>query len=562
MLNTDKKVCRKCSQLLSAYGVEYAIVSPGTRNAPMIYALKQNTDIKVYSVVDERSAAFIALGIATMLCRPVALVCTSGTAALNYAPAIAEAYYRNAPLVVITADRPSEMIDKQRTQTIRQQGIYANFIRYSCNINEVSDCSDVDSCLKDCMTKLSGPIHINLQLQEPLGNVIEVEDSKIDKVILVKEQLDILPRRLQILSEILSTKKVLILVGHEMSSSTGRREPYLSNAITSRSNIAVFADVTSGLHSENVMGNIGMTIKSMCHKIFNELKPDYVITCGGSIVDQSAIETLKKVPGLKHISVNAEGVEYDTFGCLEKTIQSDYITLFEMVVPLLKDEENRSNFHDEWTSASRHTYNCALTISNDARWSQMKATRYILDRSDDINLQLGNGMTVRYAQFFENKCNTVMGNRGVSGIDGSISTAIGTAIADKERTTLLLIGDMGFQYDMGALACNFIPDNLKIVVMNNAGGGIFRLISNTRNLPIMEQCLASITNVPVQQLAEAYGFSYYKAESYADLELNYPVFIKTKQKAILELTLQSEIDNKIFNNYISIINGNKNLDKN
>ncbi|MGM9860559.1 MAG: thiamine pyrophosphate-binding protein, partial [Muribaculaceae bacterium] len=233
MLNTDKKVCRKCSQLLSAYGVEYAIVSPGTRNAPMIFALNQNADINVYSVVDERSAAFIALGIATMQCRPVALVCTSGTAALNYAPAIAEAYYRNAPLVVITADRPADMIDRQRTQTIRQPGIYSNYIRYSCNINEDSDCSEVDTCLKDCMTKLSGPIHINLQLREPLGNVIEVEDSKIDRAGLVKEQLDILPRRLQILSEILSTKKVLILVGHEMASSTGRCVQHLSTALTS-----------------------------------------------------------------------------------------------------------------------------------------------------------------------------------------------------------------------------------------------------------------------------------------------------------------------------------------
>ncbi|MGM9859503.1 MAG: thiamine pyrophosphate-dependent enzyme, partial [Muribaculaceae bacterium] len=333
-------------------------------------------------------------------------------------------------------------------------------------------------------------------------------------------------------------------------------------ALTSRSNIAVLADVTSGLQSDNVLGNIGMTLRLMRHEISNNFRPDYVITCGGSIVDQYAIELLKNVPGLKHISVNAEGMDYDSFGCLEKTIQSDYITLFEIVVPLLKDEENRCTFHDEWTSASRHAYNCALTISNEAPWSQMKAMQYIIQRSDGTNLQLGNGMTVRYAQFFENKCNTVMGNRGVSGIDGSISTAIGAAIADKERTTLLLIGDMGFQYDMGALACNFIPDNLKIVVMNNAGGGIFRLISNTRNLPVMEQCLASITNVPVQSLAAAYGFRYFKAESFADIELNYPDFINFKQKAILELTLQSEIDNKVFNNYISIINGNENLDKN
>lgn len=562
MLNTDKKVCRKCSQLLSAYGVEYAIVSPGTRNAPMIFALNQNADIKVHSVVDERSAAFIALGLATMLCRPVALLCTSGTAALNYAPAIAEAYYRNAPLVVITADRPADMIDNQRTQTIRQPGIYSNFIRYSCNIDEESDCSDVDTCMNDCVTKLSGPIHINLQLREPLGNVLDVDEPKICKFESIKAPLEIFPRRLQILSQILSTKKVLILIGHEMASSTGRLTPYLSDTLTSRGNIAVFADVTAGLHSDNVMGNIGLTLKSLSLEIADNLMPEYVITCGGSIVDQSAIEILKQVPGLRHISINAEGVDYNPIGCLEKTIQSDYVSLFEVVMPMLDDEVSYCDFHDAWVSASRHATQCAETICDEAPWCQMTAMRYIINHSDGVNLQLGNGMTVRYAQFFENNCNTVMGNRGVSGIDGSISTAIGASIADNERTTLLLTGDMGFQYDMGALACNFIPDRLKIVVMNNSGGGIFRLINNTRKLPIMEQCLASITNVPVHALAEAYGFNYFKAESMAELEAIYPDFYKNKHKSILELTLQSEIDNKVFNNYIRLINGNKNLDKN
>ena len=186
METTDKEVCNILADVVIAHGVRRAVLSPGSRNAPLLVALARREEIDKYVIVDERSAAFVALGMAQQLGEPVMLVCTSGTAVLNYAPAIAEAYYQKLPLIVVSADRPKEWIDQDDSQTIRQFEVLSQFVKKSYDIP--ARCNDdiarwyanriVNDAMIEAMSGRKAPVHINVQLDEPLAGLSEYEGSQ------------------------------------------------------------------------------------------------------------------------------------------------------------------------------------------------------------------------------------------------------------------------------------------------------------------------------------------------------------------------------------------------
>lgn len=536
MINTDIAVCRRLAAAASAAGVKYVIASPGTRNAPLTMAFKACTDIEVLPVVDERSAAFIALGIVARSGRPVVIECTSGTAPLNYAPAIAEAYYRHLPLIAITADRPADAINQNVAQTINQNGIYHNFI---CAEYDISTQGEAGETIVKAFSNIKGPVHINVHISEPLNGLCEIQPENFEIGTTTPDNThDLLISRE--LKESLNGLKAWLVIGHRQGAGDLNLQ-----GLASIPDLVVFNEAHAGIDDPeyNFISNIDATILA-AGNIPDEMLPDVIITAGGALVSVLVGKLVAK--GVRHWSINHEGKCPSTFGSpAERAFKGDYRTILQSINAENPDK-SPSEFKSFWQEKSTKAHRKLERIINTSPWCELAAIDIIMRKSAGHHVELGNGMTVRYFQLpIVSQGVSIDCNRGVSGIDGSLSTAIGAACVSTRPVTLV-IGDMGFQYDMNALATLFISEDFRIIVMNNSGGNIFRYIKNTRELPIMEHYLASPVKVPVENLARAFGFNYIKADSAEALsealDLKFP-------RTIIEVVTDPVIDNKILTNY-------------
>ncbi len=546
------------ASLLARHGVSTAIISPGSRNAPLVVALERHADIDTRVVIDERSAAFIALGISVAHGgEPVALVCTSGTAPLNYAPAVAEAYYRNIPLIVVTADRPSEWIDQDDSQTIVQPGIYSNFIKGTFDIPVESDDPDrmwyinrtINDALTLAMADKPGPVHINVRLADPLGAIEGVEDMDTwsDGARFISRVHSQAPLDAEIefdeLGQLMGpSSRVLILAGF--------MEPCCADAIlrelSRRPNIVVMHEAQSNLHGYgDFIANIDATLHEAVPGIDDVYTPDIVITIGGSLTSRMIKTWLRKLPSLSHWSIGPSAHAVD---CLRKLTHRIPYNTTEALTALCKATPKRNNseitsFKQAWLNAWDNAKKRADEWADKAPWCDFKAMHAIIRAvPKGWNLQVSNGTAVRYTQLFDYaKVAHVGCNRGVSGIDGCTSTAIGMAVGS-QNATLLITGDMSAQYDLGALACNFIPDTFKMIVLNNGGGGIFRYIPSTRKLDELNEYFVTQVNLPLAKLAPAFGFKYLCASNEDQLKTSLKKLMSSSNSpTILEVKTDGEI---------------------
>lgn len=557
MRNTAKKVARMIASLLCAHGVKEAVISPGSRNAPLIVAVERHPRINTRVVIDERSAAFIALGMSNAAgSLPVALVCTSGTAPLNYAPAIAEAFYRHAPLVVITADRPSEWIDQDDSQTIKQPGIYNNFIKGSFDIPVESDEPDrmwminrtVNDAISLATDGLPGPVHINVRLADPLGDIEEIDDNdtygdEARCINICGNSYQIDPASIASLSEqIKSPAKVLVLAG--FMEPCGLDDAL--NRLAQQPNIVVMHEAQSNLHKNNTfISNIDATLRYIGAELDERYTPDIVITSGGSLTSRMVKEWLRRCPSLKHWSIGVNDHAIDCFRKLALRLSVPPAIALKALADGLENQQSAADieFKRYWLDAKIKSIESAEEWAQQSPWCDFKAVHSLLKALPErYNLQLSNGTAVRYVQLFDySKASRIDCNRGVSGIDGCTSTAIGAALMSR-NPTVLITGDMSMQYDIGALACTFIPDNFKIVVLNNGGGGIFRFIRTTRNLEELQRDFVADVRLPLAKLSEAYGFNYYSAAD--ESEFNHVItdfFEDNSRPSILEIVTDGEI---------------------
>lgn len=563
MMTTDKAFCREIAALLAAHGVADAVLCPGSRNAPLIVAISREPRIRAVTVIDERSAAFIVLGMASALGRPVALVCTSGSAVLNFAPAVAEAYYRQVPLIVISADRPAEWIDQDDSQTIRQIGILANIVKYSCNV-PVERGEGINSplgwyanrtvndALLTAAAQPAGPVHINVQLDVPLGSMVDCPPCKPRAIDTVKPQNELSSSQLSALVDELAGKRVLVVAGF-MSPN-----PRLSEALgrlASLPNFAVMHEAQANIRI-GAIPKIDSVLSILNEEEKADLLPDVVITLGGSLVSRFIkkwMRTGSYVNGgrLRHWHVGCQPHSVDCFMCLEKRIEMEAVAftsqLAEAVVPC------QSDYAGLWAQAVAKADALDEAYAERAPWSDYKAMSMLMPRiPEDWHLQLSNGTAVRYAQLFDySRIARIDCNRGVSGIDGCTSTAIGAASVT-EGVTLLVSGDMSCQYDVGALSATCITPRFKMAVLNNGGGGIFRFIDATSRLPELEERFCCQVNLPLRQLAEAYGFAYFRAASTDEFEQAWPLFAaECERPAILDIITPSNASADILKSYFT-----------
>ena len=501
---------------LVANNMEHVVISPGSRNAPLIIGFSNHPSIKTYSIVDERCAAFFALGMAQQLKKPVAIVCTSGSALLNYYPAIAEAFYSNIPLIVISADRPAHLIDVGDGQTIRQEHVFENHILASINLDEKLDIEGsilemIQETIK--ISKLEkGPVHINIPFDEPLYETVS-EILTLETVVDDFEEIPLNVEELQQYANVWNgaTKKI-VLVGEHFPDELLQTQ---LTHLTKDPSVLVLIENTANVSHEKFINSIDKLIFPLEDFELAQFQPDILLTLGGMIVSKKIKQHLRKFQPKTHWHVDSKRA-FDTFFCLKHHFKITPQLFFSQFFFLTKPTE--SNFQQYWLAKKTIRLKKHHDFIENCEFSDLKVFDVLLKSiPKNTQLQLSNSAVIRYSQLFDIKKEVnVFCNRGTSGIDGSTSTAIGAASISIENT-IFITGDISFFYDSNALWNNYIPANFRIIIVNNGGGGIFRFIPGPQQSEALDY-FETPHQLTAEHLCEMYKFVY--ATVHNEFELN------------------------------------------
>ena len=539
-------------EICNAKGVQNIIISPGSRNAPLTIGFTNNPNFRCYSIADERCAAFFALGIAQQTKKPVAVVCTSGSALLNYYPALAEAFYSQIPFIVISADRPFDKIDIGDGQTIRQENVFLNHSLYNANLTEDATQQNdflINEAINIAITR-KGPVHINVPFEEPLYETTAklAIDFKLNDSIKVKNfvsQDDIVS-----FSTIWNqSDKILVLVGECTPNSVDQK---WIDHLASLPSVVVMTETTSNIHHHSFINNIDTLITPFTDKEFTALQPKILITFGGMIVSKRIKAFLRKYKPNHHWHID-ELRAYDTFGILTKHFIVTTNQFFNQFLPFVKHIESDYKATVETIHQQRKIKHQKYLST--IKFSDIKAFESILfNLPMQIQLQISNSSPIRYAQLFDiDKSIEVFCNRGTSGIDGSTSTAIGAAVGSK-KPTVLITGDVGFLYDSNALWNNYIPKNFKIILINNGGGGIFRILPGHEETETFNTYFETSHCLTAEHLAKMYQFDYITASNETTLSKSLKQLFKNNDKpAILEVFTPTRENGKLLLNYFKAL---------
>ncbi|MBV1924690.1 MAG: 2-succinyl-5-enolpyruvyl-6-hydroxy-3-cyclohexene-1-carboxylic-acid synthase [Flavobacteriaceae bacterium] len=549
---SNKILSQTITQLCLNYEVNNIVISPGSRNAPLTIGFTENHSFKNYSIVDERCAAFFALGLAQQLKEPVALVCSSGSALLNYFPAIAEAFYSDIPLIVISADRPEHLLEIGDGQTIQQENVFGNHILYNAN------CKEGDSFQRDNEIEINralriaknqkGPVHINVPFSEPLYETVDklqvdVSNYSEEKVEPLKEDL----------SEYFpiweKAKKKLVLVGVLTPNSIQQK---IIDALIEDESVIVFTETTSNLHHNDCISAIDQLIAPLEEHDFETIQPDLLLTFGGMVISKKVKSFLRNYSPKHHWHVDDKKA-YDTYFALSNHVKMSPSTFLEDI--LSNTYKLKSDYKNTLLAIKEYRLKRHKKYLEIIPFSDFKAFSTIFKNiPSNFQLQLSNSATVRYAQLFNLESSLqVFCNRGTSGIDGSTSTAIGAAIAS-DLPTVFITGDLSFLYDSNALWNSYIPKNFKIIVINNGGGGIFRILPGEKNTEKFDTYFETKHSHKAKNLCEMYGINYNSTSNVKDLEERISIFFQNNdQPQLLEIFTPSKKNDQVLLDYFKFI---------
>ncbi len=556
METTSHAVCRQLVALMVAHGVKYAVLSPGSRNAPLLVAFAREKAIRHFVVVDERVAAFMALGMAARTDAPVALVCTSGTAMLNYAPAIAEAYYRHVPLVVVSADRPDEWIDQDDSQTIRQRNIFTPYIKSSYHLPvAVADETaawyvrrTINEALAVAATPCKGPVHINVPLCEPLCETAVYPAELPCRVTTMLPSQQLCREDIEELSKTFSLcDKVMIFV--TLSQPDAELQAALSR-LAALPQVVVITETLANLHDERFIPTVDRVLTAIDNSEKTAFAPSLLITLGGSPVSRMMKEFLRRYRPQQHWRIGNEANLIDTMQSLTHRIVAEPAAIINQLAKVVV--AHSSDYATLWKTREAEATRLHDEAVAAAPWCDLRAFSLLLPAIPaGTTLHLSNGTSVRYAQLFDTpQVERSYCNRGVSGIEGCTSTALGSACVD-DALTLLITGDMSFGYDAGALATGYASPRFKIVVMDNGGGGIFRFIKGPSDLPELEECFEVRRRQPIEGYASLHGFRFFRATDEESLCRVLPAFFaETSAPAILSIETPNETNATILRAYM------------
>jgi len=559
-MTSDLFAASELARLCAAKGVRHAVISPGSRSAPLVIAFNQQAGIECLRVIDERSAAFFALGMAQQLHAPVALICTSGSAVLNYGPAIAEAYYQRIPLLVITADRPEEWVDQGEGQAIRQQGVLALHMKRSVQLPRISNdelarwhCGRlINEAIDGTLLPVPGPVHVNVPFAEPLygrtENKTDVQDLSRFIAPVMTESFILPDHARWLIGQLSACKKVMVLAG-QGTWSDGMRKQLVQFA--SLPQVTVHTEATSNLDDTAFITTIDRVIEAVSDKNEKDLRPELLITFGGAVVSKRIKTLLRKWRPLQHWNVDAGQRHYDTYQSLTHDIAVSPEIFFAQLAPGV--QPNESFYGQAWKMMDESTRGKHNRIIASAPFCDLTVFNTLNDRIPAASaVQLANSTPARYAQLFDRVRDIRwFSNRGTSGIDGCTSTAVGAAFATKKSTTLIT-GDTAFCYDSNAFWNDHLSSDLKVIVIDNGGGNIFRFIEgpdkDAELLPWFEAPHAR----SIEKLAISFDLPYYHANDQASLEAGLDkLYAPQDRPAVLHITTDPEASPKVLRNYFN-----------
>ena len=557
------------------------VISPGSRNVPLAIGFASNKKFKCYSIVDERSAAFFALGLSQKSKKPTILICTSGSALLNYYPAVAEAYYSEIPLIILSADRPEYKINIGDGQTINQSNVfeknifYSNSLKQDCShateeiiksnlqkiVNDKADYSKIEKLQKSIqknneeiieiafnlsINKMQ-PVHLNVPMEEPL---YEFNDSpsisvKVKKKTEKKLSLTDLDNFYKAINK---ASKIMILIGVSDGNILSKKS---IQKINSCSSIIVMKEHTSNVFNESFISNIDRLIgpielQSNSDSLFDELSPEIVISLGGMIVSKKIKSFLRNYKPQKHFHIG-NNISKDSFYSGVEHINTTANKFFENI-DLNKSD---SKYFEKWNQLDYSKLDLHNRYMKVINFSDLKVFEILTNWiPKKYNIQVANSTPIRYFQLFDLKNKNMMfANRGTSGIDGSTSTAIGSSVQN-DSPVLLVTGDLSFFYDVNALWNNHIPKNFRIIIINNSGGGIFKILPGFKENNLFSEFIETQHNLSARLIAKMFNFNYTRVSTKFGLNLYLRTFFKNSKKPkILEIKTSSVKSTKILKEY-------------
>ena len=550
MSYSDNQSVQILISLLKEFKVRYAVLSPGSRNVPVVHSLEKDSDFKCYSVVDERSAAYFGLGLALETGEPVLISCTSGTATANYTSAMWEASKQNLPLIALTSDRNQYFLGQLEDQMIVQPNMYGAACRKSVTLPIVKDDQDawycrrlVNEALLELRHRDGGPVHINLPTEWGLfaQNFNAKELPKVRPFRRVTRR-DMALGAITALDDIRSKRRILVLVGQGRDTHEGYQHSV--EQFASKYPCAIAVETISNLHICDAI-NTSLISRALTKEMFLEYAPDLVISLGRNYV--STVKGLLKgcVADFEHWTVNEDGHVIDQFRKLT--------AIFEC-----SPEEFFAYFNQYATGGMPDRSYLALwkrNIESLPKPDFPYSSNYIMQQflqciPQGSILHYGNGVAVHVAQYFQSDPSIVTYcHSGTTTIDGSLSTFIGQASVSK-RLCFALIGDLSFFYDMNAIWNRYVGSNVRILLYNNEGGGTFHW-NNARGIDTLTLHTSAEHFANAKGWVESLGFKYFSAKTKEEFDTYLPKFIEadSEHPICFEVFTKKDTDGKILHEY-------------
>lgn len=546
------------AKICAAHNVTDAVLSPGSRIAPLTYSFVRNPQIETHTISDERSAGYIAHGMALKSRKPVVLVCTSGTAVYNYAPAVAEAYYQNVPLIVLTADRPPELIDQLDGQTIRQHGIYGSHVKqsYQCPVDLEYKASAlhleriINEAMIEATNGATGPVHINIPFREPFYPDKKAVLSKNEPRIITKS--DTSPTLSEadwvaLVNDWQIHKKKLIIGGQMHLSS---EDAEIIGEFASAKHVPLIGDVLSNIHSlTNTISLADIALETQSESLKKPLRPDLLITYGKSIISKNIKLFLRKYKPKAHWHIQEDGYVPDTYRSLTRIVPVGLIDLLKSIEHIVGKAPLPYLY--KWNDLHKKASEFLSGYVGEQKYNELGAVFAIFNNLPiACDIHLANSMPVRWANMYgldyTRQQVEIFCNRGTSGIDGCTSTALGSALKS-DKTTLLITGDMAFFYDRNAFWNKYVPDNLRIIVLNNHGGGIFDIIDGPSSHQEHKEYFLTDQPLSAKSVADEFGITYYSCKSIEGLSKGLDKFwVRDGTAKILEIETDIEANTKSY----------------
>lgn len=560
------------AEICHQHGLKDVVLSPGSRCAPLTLAFTRHPEMNCKTISDERSAGFIALGMSQITQLPSTLICTSGSAAYNYAPAVAEAFFQQVPLLILTADRPPEWLDQFDGQTIHQEHIYGSHVKKSYSLP--ADLSNEDAewhcyrivseAINEAKRYPQGPVHINIPLREPFyprGEEGIIFNKEVPFFLESPSNIELPLKDLeQLIDTWKNTQRKLIIGGQEEKS---EEIINLLDHLSENQKVPFLGDVISNLHdAEHVISHSDIFLGQGKSGLHESLQPEMIVTFGKSVISKNLKLFLRKFKPKVHWHIQPAGPVADTYKSLTKIIRTHPYHLLKQLSALEISEDfntqKQENFYRVWEIEERKTRRFLSEFFPQEPLGEFEIIKRVLDIAEHSNIHLSNSMAVRYANFIGIKSGTynlVFANRGTSGIDGCSSTAVGSVLAST-RKTLLITGDLAFFYDRNAFWHNYPLKNLKILLLNNHAGGIFRIINGPSEQPELEEYFETKQKLNAKSLADEFSIHYIKCDRRSKLKNQLKEFWEIEDPVILELESNSAENKEILDQFKTSIKTN------